>query len=232
MPRLRSSATTLVALLLIPVLLTSCTAEKSDDRKPAAGNELPAGPDLLTGSAARMRDVKSTKFLITAEGQIAGLALRRADGVLTKEGNAKGSAQVDQFGATVELQFVIVGDKAYIKGPTGAFQALPLALASNVYDPSAILDPERGIAKVLGTAKNPKTEAREAVDSREAYRVAATIDGPTLSAIVPGATGELPGKLWIGADPKHLLKATFTLGTGTVVITFSEFDAPVTISAP
>jgi lipoprotein LprG len=231
MPRLR--LTSAVALVAILAVLTACSSKKS----PSASN-LPDGNALLSASADQMRALKTTKFNITADGSIAGLALRRADGVLTKEGSAQGTAQVEQFGAAVELSFVIVGDKIYLKGPTGGYTTLPLALASTIYDPSAILDPERGIAKVLSTAKNGKTEAEESVNGRDAYRVSAAIDGAVLATIVPGTKGEVPARLWIGKDPKHLLKATFTLAgdgssaPGSVTIVFSDFDAPVTINAP
>jgi lipoprotein LprG len=210
MPRLR--LTSAVALVAILAVLTACSSKKS----PSASN-LPDGNALLSASADQMRALKTTKF---------------------KEGSAQGTAQVEQFGAAVELSFVIVGDKIYLKGPTGGYTTLPLALASTIYDPSAILDPERGIAKVLSTAKNGKTEAEESVNGRDAYRVSAAIDGAVLATIVPGTKGEVPARLWIGKDPKHLLKATFTLAgdgssaPGSVTIVFSDFDAPVTINAP
>jgi lipoprotein LprG len=139
---------------------------------------------------------------------------------------------VEQLGTNVELTFVVVGDKLWIKGPTGGYQQLPLALASTVYDPSAILDAERGIPKVLATAKDAKTEARESVDGQDTYRVAATIDGAVLASVVPGASGAVPGKLWIAVDSKLLMKATFTLDGGSVTVVFSKFDATVNISAP
>jgi lipoprotein LprG len=184
-----------------------------------------------------MREIKTTRFLITADGAISGLSLRRAEGVLTEEGSAEGTAQVEQAGQNVELTFVIVGDKIYLKGPTGGYQELPLALAASVYDPSAILDPDRGIARVLSTAINPRTEAAEAVDGTDTYRVAVTAAGADLKAVIPGVTGDVPGKVWLGSTDKRLHKAVFTLpaaggATGTVTVTFSEFDAPADISAP
>lgn len=215
--------------------MASCTDEKSGG---APAQSLPNGATLLTESATAMREIKTAKFLINSDGEIAGISLRRAEGTLTKEGNAKGTAQIDQAGQNVELTFVIVGDKLYLKGPTGGYQTLPLQVAATVYDPSAILDPERGIAKVLSTATSPKTEASEAVDGKDAWRVAATTSGSDLKTIIPGATGDVPSKVWLGAADKRLLKATFTLaGTGggqggTVTVTFTEYDAPVTISAP
>ncbi|MBU2667884.1 LppX_LprAFG lipoprotein [Actinoplanes bogorensis] len=230
MPRLRALLALSAALLSLAACTSGSKDESSANTTPAAA--LPAGDTLVKDSAAAMREIKTTQFLITAEGEIAGLALRRADGTLTKEGSAKGTAQLDQAGSTVELEFVILGDKIHIKGPTGGFQTLPLTLASNVYDPSAILDPERGIARVLLTSYGATTEASEPVDGKDAWRVAATNNGDNLAGLIPGLTGDIPAKYWIAAADKRLLKATFTLTGGTVTVTFKDFDVPVTISAP
>ena len=224
-----------VVLLAALVAVTSCTS--SDDKKDAPAASLPDAGTLLTDSATAMREIKTAKFLITADGAISGLSLRRAEGTLTREGDAEGTAQIEQAGTNVDLTFVIVGDKIYIKGPTGGYQALPLSLAATVYDPSAILDPDKGIAKVLNTATDAKTEAAEAVEGTDAWRVALTANGADLSTIIPGVTGPTPGKVWLGQQDKRLHKAVFTLpadggATGTVTVTFQEFDAPADIKAP
>jgi lipoprotein LprG len=115
---------------------------------------------------------------------------------------------------------------------------LPLALASSVYDPSAILDPDRGVAKILDTATEGKTEARESVNGVDAYRVTAKLDPQAVSTVVPGVTGDVTGQLWIAAAQPRLLKTSFAVpgqgGSpgGTVTITLSDFDAPVTVTAP
>jgi lipoprotein LprG len=230
----------LLAVVLVGlVVLTGCkdnkTAAKNNDATTA---NLPAGDTLLKESAAAMHDVKTAQFKITSDGPIAGLSLRKAEGQLTREGSAKGTAEIEQSGQPVEVSFVIVGDKIYLKGPTGGYQALPLALAASVYDPSAILNPDKGIAKVLSTASDAKTEATEDVDGTSTYRVAATMNATDLATVVPGVTGAVPGKLWISQADKKLLKAAFTLPNvgdtkgGTVTVTFSNFDAPASISAP
>jgi lipoprotein LprG len=224
-----------LALLTALVAVTSCTS--STEKKDESTGSLPDAGTLLTDSATAMRDIKTAKFLITADGAISGLSLRRADGTLTREGSAEGTAQIEQSGTSVDLTFVIVGDKIYIKGPTGGYQALPLAVASTVYDPSAILNPDKGVAKVLSTATEAKTEAGESVDGTDAWRVAVTANGADLSTIIPGVTGDTPGKVWLGKQDKRLHKAVFTLpaeggATGTVTVTFREFDAPADIKAP
>jgi lipoprotein LprG len=238
MSRTRALLAGATAAALLLVAVTGCTGKSKEDKAGQADPNLPAAEGLLKDSATAMGGIKTAKFLITADGTIAGVALKRAEGVLTKEGNAQGTAQVEQMGATVELAFTIVGQTMWLKGPTGDYQQLPLALAASVYDPSAILDPNRGIAKVLGTATDGKTEATEAVDGQETYRVAANSSSETLVNVVPGVTGSVPGKFWVAKDGKKLLKATFTLPAvgeakgGTVTVTFKEFDAPVTITAP
>jgi lipoprotein LprG len=227
----------LIVALVGLVALSGCKDNKKATTPSNTAN-LPAGDQLLKDSAAAMHDIKTAHFLITADGAVAGLNLRRAEGTLTREGSAKGTAQIDQSGQNVEIEFVIVGDKIYLKGPTGGYQALPLALAATVYDPSAILNPDKGIAKVLSTATNAKTEASEEVDGQPTYRVAATMNPTDLVTVVPGVSTPVPGKLWISTTDKKLLKATFTLPNsgeakgGTVTVSFSNFDAPAAISAP
>ncbi|GIF23799.1 lipoprotein LprG [Actinoplanes tereljensis] len=229
MSRLRA----VLALSAVLFALVACTPDKARTGGSTASlPDLPPGDTLVKESATAMQAIKTTQFLITAEGEVAGLSLRRAEGTLTKEGSAKGTAQIDQSGAAVELEFVIVGDKLYLKGPTGGYQTLPLTLAATVYDPSAILDPDRGIAKVLSSATGATTEASEAVDGKDAWRVAVTTTGTDLAGLIPGVTGSIPAKLWIANADKRLLKAAFTLSGGSATVTFKEFDAPVTISAP
>ena len=228
-----------VVLVAALVALAGCTSKgDKKDGGPTVDPNLPAAEGLLKESSTAMAGVKSAKFLITADGTIAGVAIKRADGVLTKEGNAQGTAQVEQLGTTADLSFTIVGQTMWLKGPTGDYQQIPLALAASVYDPSAILDPERGIAKVLSTAQEGKTEASESVDGKDTYRIAAKFPAENLSKVVPGVTGIVPGKVWVAKDTKRLLKANFDLPAvgdakgGTVTVTFTEFDATVTIAPP
>jgi lipoprotein LprG len=223
-----------VALLaLLAVAATGCGSKK---HTPAGS--LPPAAQLLTESGNAMRDVQTVHVTIDAQGSLNGLTLHHADGKLTKDGKAQGTATADQLGQTIEFQFVIIGTDLYLKGPTGGFQKLPLALASTVYDPTAILDPGRGVVKLLSNTRDARTEAKEKVDGHDAYRVAFTPTGDALGSLIPGFGTGATAKVWIAADSKRLLKATFSKpatssdkGT-TATILFTEYDAPVTINAP
>lgn len=217
---------------MIALLVTSGCSKKPRT------TELPAGADLINAAATAMREVKTAHVVISAEGNVADLPLRRADGVLTRSGDAKGTIQLEQLGTLIEYQFVVLGDTIHLKGVTGGWQELPASLAAQIYDPSAILDPERGVVKVLATATEAKTEVRESVGGRDAYRVGVKLDREAVATLVPGVGDGVTGQLWVDAQTKQLVKALLRIPAqgatpgGTVTINVSDIDAPVTISAP
>jgi lipoprotein LprG len=222
--------------VLLSILLAGLAACTGGDEEPTS--DLPAGDELLRSAAEAMRSVQTARFEITADGTVAGVPLRRATGVITSAGDAEGGVQLDQSGPLAELSFVVKGQTLWVKGVTGDWQRLPLAVASSVYDPSKILHPDQGVANVLGTARDAKTEARESVDGQDAYRVKATFPPQALSKLVPGIETDVPGQVWIGADRRLLHQGKFDVpdgdggGPATVTVTVADFDAPVTIDEP
>ncbi len=222
-------------LLALAALLLVAPAGCSGKRKTEA---LPPGTDLIRAAATAMREVKTAHITIEAEGNLALVPLRRADARLTREGSAQGTVQIEQSGAGVEFAFTIVGGSAYIKGPTGGYQKVPLAFAASVYDPSAVLDPDRGVAHLLETATDARTEAHEKVDGVDTYRVAAKFDPKAVEALVPVTGSGVTGQLWLGVEQKLPVRAQFQLPDSAggkpaiVTVRFSEYNQPVDISAP
>jgi lipoprotein LprG len=222
------------ALSLFAIVLTGC----SKKNKEASPSELPTGTQLMADGAKAMGEVKTVHFTLGVTGKISGLTIHGAEGDLTKEGNAKGKAKIEQLGLIIESEFVMVGKDLYLKGPTGGFQQLPASMAATVYDPSAILDPNRGAPKLLTTAKNPKTEAKEQLDGKEVYRVSFEPDTAALQALVGTQLPGVKGLVWLDAATKRIAKAEFKVPPsggnpeGTVTVTFTKYDEPVTIVAP
>jgi len=129
--------------------------------------------------------------------------------------------------------FVIIGTDLYLRGPTGGFQKLSTSSAFLVYDPTVILDPNRGVAAVLAGGTAATTEAREQVEGVDSYRVQATFPGQTLSAVAPGVTEDSTGQMWIATDGFRLVQARFTLTDNAVItVRFSDYDAPADITPP
>ncbi|HEY6424249.1 MAG TPA: LppX_LprAFG lipoprotein [Pseudonocardiaceae bacterium] len=221
MPRLLAIVATLVV-----ALVTSCTGTAGQTAA------LPDGPRLLADSANAMRTVTTTHFTVDVQGNATGIQLRSADGQLTREGSAKGTAKLDEGRQILELQFVIIGNTLYLRPPTGPIQKLPLSLASAVYDPSAILNPDRGLAAVLASGTGATTEAREQVDGVDSYRLAVKFPAQPLIALVPQLDPDKTSEIWVATQGSRLVKAQFPTTYGTVTVHLSDYDAPVQIAPP
>lgn len=215
----------LPALALLLALLTLAAPACS-------GEELPDGAQLLSRSAEAMREVSSARFALELEGDITALPIEGAQGQLSREGGAAGTATITQGGQLTELRFVLTGDTLYLQGPTGGFRELPAAFAASVYDPSTILDARRGVPALLSSATGAVTEAREEVDGVDAYRVRATFPAEVLGGLIPAVTQDTEGQVWIGAQRPRLVQARFELPGGIATVRLSEFDAPVDIAPP
>jgi lipoprotein LprG len=234
MHRRRKIFTAAVVALVAVVVVAGC----GSDKPAAKTGDLPAADGLLRESATAMRGVQTVRFTIEITGKPGGVPLRRVDGQFAKAGNAKGKVQLDQEGGLNELEYVVVGSTAYIKGPTGGWQSVPLSVASTVYDPMVILDPERGIAKLLATASGGRTEAREQIGDVETYRVGASFGSTVVGALVPGYGVGASGQVWIATADKLPVRiklqmpATQGGEASTVQVNLSDYNAPASISAP
>jgi lipoprotein LprG len=218
----------IIALLvaLVIALVTSCGGGG------AQKTTLPDGARLLNDSATAMRTVTTIHFTIRVQGNVPGVPLRYADGRLTRQGSAQGTAKVDRGGQLVQEEFVIIGDTLYLRGPTGDFQKLPSSVAGAVYDPSVILNPDRGIAALLVSGKDTTTEARELVAHVDTYRLRANFPRQSLGTLVPGLSKDTPGQVWIAVQGSRVVKAQFPVGDGLISVHFADYDAPVLIDGP
>ncbi|MEV8631560.1 LppX_LprAFG lipoprotein [Streptosporangium sp. NPDC051023] len=220
-PRRILSAAVVAALFLV----TACAGGASDGKAP------PPGAELVKKSAEAMRAVKSTAFTMEAEGT-PPVPVRKATGRLSGTGDAEGTIQLEVMGSLQEISFVLIGDTVHFKGVTGGFQKMPRSQLASIYDPSAILDPGKGVVQVLTSALNPKTEAEEKIDGADAYRVSATLPQQILSTMVPGLRQNVDGTLWIDKATTRLLRADLPMTDGKVIVRFRDYDVPVQITAP
>lgn len=229
----------LQALALLAALALAGTPACTGGDTGSPSGSLPDGAGLLRESAQAMSELNTVRFDLAVDGTVPGVAIRGAEGELTREGDVKGTAQLAQGDGGSEIEFVIVDDSLYLKGPTGGFQRLPASFAASVYDPSKILDDKVGVPAMIAGASQAKTEAIEDVDGTQAYRVAVTVPKDRLAVLLPGVSGDLSGHLWVASsDPKRLLRAKMNVpaegggSPGSVTMTLSEFDEPVTITPP
>lgn len=219
--------TVCLSLLLAVAGCTSTT----DTATPTAVT--PSVDTLLTDSAAAMAAVTSARFVLTVDGELPAVPVQKAEGQLTATGDAQGSGTISQFGQLVEVEFVLVGGELYLKGATGGFAKVPSALAGNIYDPSAILNPETGVAAVLSSVQNASITGTDG----DAWLVSGTVPAAVAAGLVPGITSDVAAVLTISMSGSQLTAARLTVDGGggtpaTVTVQLSEFNEPVSISPP
>jgi lipoprotein LprG len=193
----------------------------------------PTPTELLASSSAAMAEVTSAHFALTVTGDLPSITVQRAEGDLTAAGDAQGTASIVQFGQLIEAEFVLVGGQLYLKGPTGGFSQVPAALAGSVYDPSAILNPDKGVAKVLGSVTNAAITGSDGSD----WVVTGTVPADVAGGLVPGLNTAVDAQFTIAMSGAQLSGAVFTLDgadgqPGTVTVDLSELNTPVSIIAP
>ncbi|MER6947715.1 LppX_LprAFG lipoprotein [Nonomuraea sp. NPDC000554] len=207
-------------LLLVFALVSACSS--------GGGGELPAGPDLMKKSAEAMKAVKSAAFSISTDGK-PKVPVKKADGRLTAAGDGDGTITIDlPLGGLQEITFALVGDTVHFRGPTGGFQKMTRKDLAQIYDPSLILDPGKGLAHLLASATDPRVEAEE----DGAYRVATTFSGQVLGTLVPGVTQGVNATVWVDTASSRLTKVSLPLQDGTVTVTLRDYDVPVTVTPP
>ncbi|GAA2847687.1 hypothetical protein GCM10010517_04790 [Streptosporangium fragile] len=217
----------IVAVVTALSLVTACSGGGAS----STGAALPSGPELVKRAAEAMRTVKSAAFSMETEGT-PPVQVKKADGRLSETGDGDGTIQVDVLGNLQEISFVLIGDTVHFKGVTGGFQKMSRSQLAAIYDPSVILNPDRGVVQLLTNALDPKAEAEEKLDGADAYRVSATLSQQVLSTMVPGLGQDVTGKLWIDKATSRLLKADLPLTDGKVLVTFRDYDVPVQVTAP
>ena len=228
----------MMLLALVALLLGVAGCAGGGPAGPPPPPPLPAGPDLMAKAAVAMAQVQTVAVDVTVDPALASIPVRAANGKLTSAGDAIGTATLSQGTSNVEFNFVITKGVLYLKGATGQYQRLPLALAAGIYDPTALLSADRGVAALLRTATNATTEAREDVNGTPAYRVKATFDPNLVAGIVPGLTGATTGTIWLDQESSRVLKAQIDVpnpaggGPVPVTVTLSDFNAPVTVTPP
>ncbi|MDV3124836.1 LppX_LprAFG lipoprotein [Mycobacterium sp. 21AC1] len=231
--RSRFAVQSLLAILFVAALTAGCSSssEKSD-------TPLPEAAPLLQEAAATTKSQQSVHLLLTVQGKIDGLPVEKLDGDLTNAPAvaAQGTADLIAFGQKIaDAKFVVVDGDLYAALTPGD----PLSNygpAANIYDMSAILNPDTGLANLLANFSDPKADGRETINDTEAVRVTGNVSADAVNKIAPQlkASGPVPGTAWITEDGDHtLLQAKLEPTPGnSVTMTLSDWGKQVTVTKP
>jgi lipoprotein LprG len=230
-PRLAVLVSLLTAFLAAVALTAGCSSDKKADAA------LPDAATLLKDSNATTKAQQSVHLQLTVNGEIKELPIASLTGDLTNSPAvaAQGKADIIFLGQKLEgVDFVVADGSLYGAITPGSWQ--DFGPAADIYDVSAILSPDKGLANVLANFSDPKTEGRETVNGVDTVKVTGTVSADAVNKIAPqiGATGPVPGTAWIVGDGDHkLIQAKLEPTPGnSVQMTMSDWGKSVTVTKP
>lgn len=220
----------LAALLASAALFVSgCSASKPAEN-------LPDAPGLLQQSIQATKALKSAHLEITVNGKIDGLPVKKLSGDLTNVPSVaiSGNSTISMGGSDVDIQLVVLEGTLFAALTPNNW--LDMGPAADIYDPSVILNPDTGLANMLNSISDAKSQASETINGVNTVRIAGKVTADAVNKLIPQikATGPIPATVWIGKDDPHqLVQAKVDPSEGSSVqLTLSDWDKPVTVTKP
>lgn len=234
MPTRHRLLAVLASLTLATALTAGCSFSSTN-----SGGPLPDGKTLVSQSANSTKDLKSAHLVLTVIGKIAGLPVKNLTGDLTTSPStaAQGNAQITLGGQDISADFVVIGGDLYTNALNPGDKTMTdVGPASQVYDPSAILNPDTGLANVLANFNDAKAEGRDQISGQTTVRVSGNVSADAVNKIAAPfkATAPVPATVWIVENGDHqLAQVSLQKSQGNnVQMTLSNWNKPVQINKP
>jgi lipoprotein LprG len=220
------------ALFAAVALIAGCSSSSQGSSK-----ELPDAATLLKESSETTKSQTSVHLKLAVQGQIQDLPIETLEGDLTNQPAvaAQGTANIVFLGQRLEgVDFVVADGNLFGAITKGSFQ--DFGPAADIYDVSALLNPDAGLANILANFSDPKADGRETVNGVEAVRITGNVSADAVNKVAPQlkATGPVPGTAWIREDGNHeLVQVKLDVSpNNSITMTCSDWGKSVTVTKP
>jgi lipoprotein LprG len=213
-------------------LLVGCS--KSDN----SSADLPDAATLLKESSQNTKSQTSVHLKLAVQGEIKELPVETLEGDLTNAPAvaAQGKANLLFLGQKLDDVGFVVSEGNLFAALTAGGTYQDFGPAADIYDVSAILNPNTGLGNVLANFSDPKADGRETINGVDAVRITGKVTADAVNKIAPqiGATGPVPATAWIREDGNHeLVQAKLEPSPGnSITMTTSDWGKPVTVNKP
>ncbi len=220
----------LALLAIAAALVGGCSSSKQ------SGGALPDAATLLKQSTQATKNVKSVHLVLSVNGKIKHLPVKILTGDLTTTPAtaAKGNGTISFGDTDVDVKFVVDGGDLYaaLSGDNWA----DYGPAAKVYDLSAILNPDNGLANMLANFTDAKSQARETIGGQNTIRITGQVNADAVNKVASqlNATQPLPATAWIQESGDHeLVQAQLEQSPGnSLQMTLSNWNVPVQVTKP
>lgn len=228
MQKCRGFFAVLIAVLAAAFLTSGCSKKASEP--------LPDAAPLIAQSIATTKALNSAHLEIVVNGKIPGLLVKSLSGDLTNVPSVaiKGSSKISMGGSDVDIQLVVLDGTLYAALTPNAW--LDMGPAADVYDPSVILSPDKGLANMLTNISEAKSDGTDTIGGVPTVRITGKVAGDAVNKLIPqfNAGSALNTTVWIEKDAPHqLVQAKVDQSDAdNVQLTLSDWDKPVTVTKP
>jgi lipoprotein LprG len=220
------------ALFAAIALFAGCSSKSQDSSK-----ELPDAATLLKEASETTKSQSSVHLKLTVQGQIQDLPIESLEGDLTNKPAvaAQGTANIVFLGQRLEnVDFVVADGNLFGALTKGSFQ--DFGPAADIYDVSALLNPDTGLANVVANFTDPKADGRETINGVDAVRVTGNVTAEAVNKIAPQlkVAGPVPGTAWIREDGDHALVQVKIdpSPNNSITMTCADWGKSVAVSKP
>ncbi|MFC7755470.1 LppX_LprAFG lipoprotein [Tsukamurella soli] len=225
-----------VALAGMLVLLAGCSSGGSGGSGASAAPKgpLPSAATLQAEATAATKNLHDVDVDLEVDGTVPNLPVKSITGYITNQPvvAAQGNADVTVFGSEVQARFVVQDGILWARMSGDKYS--DMGKAADTYDPSIILDPDRGLGNIVAKIRDAKVEGRENIDGIDTVRMSGIVPGPVIGVLAPKShLGDLPTTFWVQeAAPHNLVSAHVAVGTATISIDLSQWGVKQTITKP
>jgi lipoprotein LprG len=220
------------ALFAAVALIAGCSSNSQGSSK-----ALPDAATLLKQSSETTKAQTSVHLKLSVQGQIQDLPIETLEGDLTTKPAvaAQGTANIIFLGQRLEgVDFVVADGNLFGAITKGSFQ--DFGPAADIYDVSALLNPDVGFGNILANFSDPKADGRENINGTDTVRITGTVSADAVNKVAPQlkVTGPVPGTAWIREDGNHeLMQVKLEVSpNNSITMTCTDWGKPVTVTKP
>ena len=223
--------TVLAALSIATALIAGCSSGSKQ-----SGAPLPDATTLVKQSTDVTKNLKSAHLVLSVIGKVPGLPIKTLTGDLTNSPAtaASGNVQLTLGGSEVDANFVVVDGELYATLTPNKWS--DFGKAADIYDVSAILNPDTGVANLLANFTDAKAEGRDTINGENTIRISGNVPADAVNKIASqlNATKATPTTVWIQETGDHqLAQVKMDKSSGnSVQMTLSNWNQPVQVTKP
>jgi lipoprotein LprG len=223
--------TVLAALSIATALIAGCSSGSKQ-----SGAPLPDATTLVKQSTDVTKNLKSAHLVLSVIGKVPGLPIKTLTGDLTNSPAtaASGNVQLTLGGSDVDANFVVVDGELYATLTPNKWS--DFGKAADIYDVSAILNPDTGVANLLANFTDAKAEGRDTINGENTIRISGNVPADAVNKIASqlNATKATPTTVWIQETGDHqLAQVKMDKSSGnSVQMTLSNRNQPVQVTKP